>query len=425
MPLIVNPSTLNGIINAPPSKSYAHRALIIAGLCNGSSLITNISLSVDILATIDCLKKLGASIEINENNSVYVKGPINLENKDNIVLDCKESASTMRFLIPIASTFDKNIKFTGEKSLLNRTMRPILECLTEHNCEFKYFKDNSFMIKGPITPGEYSINSSTSSQFLTGLMLALPLLKSKSNIYVKDNLVSSSYVDITIDILKYFGIDIYKKNNHFFCIYGNQEYIPSDYSIEGDFSQSSFFLTAGALNSNIAITGLNPNSKQGDKKIVDILKKVGANIFFKEKILYCCPMSLRPFDFDATNNPDLVPILCVLAYFCSGKSTISNIERLKSKESDRLSAIENFFEAIGGCIQIKDDKIIIMNIENKIKHKIKTFNDHRIAMSISIFGLLAKDPIIIDNHECVKKSYPNFFDEYKKIGGKIDVVDLE
>ncbi len=423
--LLIKPSQLNGTINAPPSKSFTHRALISASICNGKSVISNIYLSEDIKATINCLKKLGAKINFIDNKTIEIIGPINIKNKTDIILDCKESASTMRFLIPLAALFDKPIIFTGNTSLLKRNMKPILECLSKHNASFKYEKDNSFIIQGPIKSGIYKIDSSISSQFISGLLFALPILKEKSTICVKSESVSNPYIDMTIEMLKNFNIKIEQKDYKYFIINKSQKYTPSDIEIEGDFSQASFFLVAGAINSKIAIKGLNKLSKQGDKIIIEILKEVGANIFFKDNILYCSHSNLKPFEFDAKNNPDLVPILSILAHFCYKESSIKNINRLKQKESDRVYAIKSMLENIGSSVKIKDDQIKIINIHNKNNKHIDTFNDHRIAMAASIFGLFATNPITLNNYLCVNKSYPTFFKDYKSIGGKFNVINLE
>lgn len=411
MDIKITPSMLKGDITVPPSKSVAHRLIIAAGLADGESVISNIYISKDIEATIEAMKALGAEIKCFGENGLYkvcIKG-ISAPVKE-AVIDCNESGSTLRFLIPVASALGVNATFIGKGKLPQRPITPYLSEMTENGVKFDYNNTMPFSVSGKLKSGEYKIAGDISSQFITGLLFALSVSDGKSEIVLTSQLQSKPYVDITIDCLNKFGACI-KETPNGYSVGGVKVLKPHSEVVEGDYSQAAFFYTANALGCDISIDGLNESSFQGDKRIVEICKDAMYNSSDKNQ--------LKPFDIDCSDIPDLVPILTVLASFCDGVSHIKNAARLRIKESDRLSAISNALNALGGKVKELDDGLEITGVEFLDGGEIDACNDHRIAMAMAIASIKCKDKLIIKGAECVEKSYPDFFDDFKKLGGKI------
>lgn len=405
----IEPSFLKGTVSAPPSKSVAHRLLICAALSSGTSEISGLSLSKDIIATIDALKSLGAEITV-EGNTALVKG-INSITKS-ATIDCNESGSTLRFLIPIATALGVSTTFLGRGKLPERPITPYLEELTKKGIAFDYNNSMPFSVLGKLKAGTFSLAGNISSQFITGLLFALPLLDGDSEIALTSKLESKPYVDITIDCLSKFGVSITETEQGYY-IKGNQKYSSADIKVEGDYSQAAFLYVANALGSDIEINNLNTSSFQGDKKIIEIVKKIRYN------------NKMKAFDVDGCDIPDIVPILTVLACFCEGTSRIYNVARLRIKESDRLESISSCINKIGGSVTTTEDSLIINGIDSFTGGEVDSFNDHRIAMSMAVCATRCKKPLIIKNASCVEKSWPDFFEQYKKLGGKVNVFDME
>lgn len=409
MDLKITPSLLSGEVTVPPSKSVAHRMIIAAALSNGTSTISNISSSADILATISCMKAFGANIGLN-GNTATISGISSVPNS--AVADCCESGSTLRFLIPVACALGINSEFHGEGKLPQRPITPFLEEFPKHGVSFDFSKAKNgaalpCTVSGKLTSGRFEIDGSISSQFITGLMFALPLLDGNSEIVLKSHLESKPYIDITMGVLRDFGCEVAERENGYF-IKGNSRLTPFSGSVEGDYSQSAFFFVANALGSEIGINGLNERSFQGDKRIIDICREFSKN--------------RAPFEIDCSDIPDLVPILSVLGCFCKGTSRIYNAARLRIKECDRLAAMEDSLNKIGGKITSTEDSLIIDGIEEFCGGEVVCYNDHRIAMSMAIAATRCTSPLIIRGAECVRKSYPDFFDVYRSIGGKADEI---
>lgn len=413
--ITISPSTLKGEVKAPPSKSVAHRLLICAGLAKGTSVISGIQMSKDIRATINALTALGAKIH-RENENIYVKGITNVDK--NPIINCNESGSTLRFLIPVACALGANATFKGEGKLPERPITTYLSELSKNGIVFNYNNTMPFSVSNKLKAGTFLIDGGISSQFITGLLLALPLLDGDSEIIITSKLQSKPYVDITIDCLKKFGIEVIEKDNAY-SIKGNQEFKAAKTEVEGDYSQAAFFFVANAIGNHVKVLGLNEISAQGDKKIVEIIQNIGYNINSVK--------GLKAFQIDASDIPDLVPILTVLATFCDGTSEITNVERLKIKESDRLEAISTCINKIGGSVTAYKDKLIINGVESKklTGGTVDSFNDHRISMAMAIAATRCTEPLTIINASCVEKSYPNFFDDYLKLGGKTNVINME
>ena len=336
MKVIITPNKLKGTVTLPPSKSLLHRAIIASSLAKGKSVITNVSYSKDIEATIDAMAALGAKIEKNDDK-IIIEGSYPKRIKDTI--DCKESGSTLRFLIPIALLDDKPVTFIGHGKLPQRPLDPYFDIFRRAKINYTKGEDNlPLTIEGSLKPSMYLMQGDISSQFITGMLFTLPLMKENSEIYITTEMESTGYIDLTLDVLNQYGIEIENNHYHNFDVKGNQEYIAHDYVVEGDYSQSAFFLVADMLGADIKIKGLNRNSKQGDKKILEDITSFGGNIFYDgECDVYARTNKPCGTQIDLSQSPDLGPALSVLAALSKGRTEFVNAERLRLKECDRIS----------------------------------------------------------------------------------------
>ncbi len=409
MDIVIQPSKLTGEINIPSSKSYAHRALICAALADGVSEIEGISFSKDIEATISAMTALGAEISTDNNGKVIVKGISNTP-KGNVI-DCNESGSTLRFIIPIAAALDAEAEFLGRGRLPERPIDIFTRELGKKGAVFSNSGKLPFVLSGKLQSGTYEIEGNVSSQFVTGLLFALPLLEGDSTIKITSKLESKPYVDITIECLRKFGVEIAEKESEYY-IKGSQRFKPCNLTVEGDYSQAAFFYVANYLGAEIDIKNLNPDSVQGDKKILDIISEM-------------CYNDNNGFHADCSDIPDLVPILAVLGSFGKRESVIFNAQRLRIKESDRLQAISDTLNKLGGNVMVTDDGLIIKPVESLHGGIVDSFGDHRIVMSAAVAALKSNQDIIIKGAEAVEKSYPDFFRDYNNLGGNANVIILE
>ncbi|NLC95957.1 MAG: 3-phosphoshikimate 1-carboxyvinyltransferase [Erysipelotrichaceae bacterium] len=405
----------------PPSKSLAHRSIIAASLSSGTSIISNIDYSVDISTTIACMSQLGA--KMNKNDSfIEIEGVNQFDIKDSTIIDCSESGSTIRFLIPIFSLCGKEIIFTGSKRLMERPQDVYLDIFKKQNLMFEY-KDDGLHIKGPIKSDKYILDGSVSSQFITGLLFTLPLLDKDSYITIQEPFESKSYVDLTIDMLKKFNIYIEVIDDFNFKIKGNQKYISNNISIEGDFSQMSFFSALGLINNDVLIEGLNKNSLQGDKAFLDIVKNMNGKII-EDKVYESTLSDLKGTTIDLKDCPDLGPIVMALATQANGLTHVINAGRLRIKESDRIYAMEVELKKLGCDISSNKSEVFIKGktlIEGGVT--LEGHNDHRIVMALSILSTIANKEVIINGSEAINKSYPNFFNDLRKLG--IEVIEYD
>lgn len=406
---------LKGSIVGIPSKSYAHRALIAAGLSDRTSIIKNVEYSKDILATIDILKSLGIDV-CCEKNSIVVKKKNGY--KDN-TFDCVESGTTLRMMIPVISALGVSGEFIGKGKLPERPIDEYIKIFDKQKIEYEYLKKLPLKINGKLRPDNFLIDCSITSQYLSGLLMALPLLDGDSTIKIVGDFTSKSYSDITLDVLKEFGILIDKKSDTEFYIRGNQKYIAREYTVENDFSQVAFWIVGGTLNGEICIENMNMNSIQGDLEIIEIVNNMGGNVVTKGNKIFVNKSETFGIDIDAENIPDLVPIIAVLAAVSKGKTNIHNISRLKYKESDRGKATMLELNKLGAKINIEDNKMVIDGVDELKPALVYSRNDHRIAMSLAIASLKATDNVAIERFDAVDKSYPNFIEDFKKLGGKI------
>lgn len=407
MDIKIIPNILSGKVSVPPSKSVAHRMIIAAALTDGTSTISNIFPSVDITATMDCMKALGAKISFSGDTAV-IEGIRSVPDK--AVLNCHESGSTLRFLIPVGCALGVNAKFIGSGKLPQRPLTTLLNELPKHGASFVLPNNGEnlpLIVNGKLTGGRFYVDGNVSSQFITGLLFALPLLDGDSEIVLTSPLQSKPYVDITIGVLRDFDCEINETESGYF-VKGNQRFKPFSGAVEGDFSQAAFFYTANTLGSSIEICGLNENSLQGDKRIAEICK--------------CVAVIGSAFELDCSDIPDLVPILSVLGCFCKGKSRITNAARLRIKECDRLAAMEDCLNKIGGKVKSLPDGLEIDGVGSLKGGEVECFNDHRIAMSMAIAATRCENPLILRGAECVSKSFPNFFEVYKSLGGIFEEI---
>ena len=410
---IIKADKLVGELSLPPSKSVLHRYIIAGSLAKGISKIENISFSEDIIATIEAMKKLGAKIEQKENY-LLIDGSDTFKNlNENIEIDCNESGSTLRFLFPLSIVEENKVLFKGRGKLFKRPMTPYFENFEKYKIKHSYIDENAILLEGQLKAGIYEIDGNISSQFITGLLFSLPLLDRESKIIINGKLESSNYIDISLDCLSKFGIKIINNSHQEFVIEGNQSYRAGNYRTEADYSQAAFFLVANAIGSNIKINDLSENSLQGDKKIIDYISEID-NWNSKDTLV-----------LDGSETPDIIPILSLKAAVSGKKIEIVNIERLRIKESDRLKATVEELSKLNFDLIEKKDSILINSRENfKINKNEKivslsAHSDHRIAMMIAIATTCYDGEILLDNLDCVKKSYPNFWEVFLSLGGKI------
>lgn len=402
------PAQPMGTVQIPPSKSMAHRAIICACLAHGRSIISNIEYSNDIKATIQAMQHLGVNITAEANRLIIYGG---LQQYSGKPVDCGESGSTLRFIIPLFSLTGRAVNFIGAKRLFERPQAIYENIFKAQGLAFT--QSEGIAIEGRLQAGTYELDGNVSSQFISGLLFALPLLQGDSVIKVKPPLESLSYIKLTLAALAGFGIEIVSTNSYTYHIRGGQEYRPINYAVEGDYSQFAFMAVLGAINGDISCTGMDMNSLQGDKAVLATLERagVGANNFHVQK------SDLIATDTDLSDCPDLGPILCILAMYSKGKSRIYNAGRLRIKESDRIEAMQQELRKFGVDIETTTDEIIITGKDKYMGGVVVDgHNDHRIVMSLAVAAALCKDGLVIEGAEAVNKSYPSFFDDLARIG---------
>ena len=393
-------------VTAPASKSYLQRAMAIASLTIGTSKIENVTWSNDTIAVKHLIQNLGAYV-VEHNNELIVtsKGLKFLKTHYN----AGESGLALRMFSPVLALNNKEITFSGEGTLTTRPAQIIADALTQLNVKVK--TDDGFLpliIKGKLKSGNIKIDGSLSSQLLSGLLITLPLLNGDSIIDVA-NLKSKPYIDMTLSIMKHFGVEVENHNYKIFKIEGNQHYTPAVYTVEGDWSSGAFFMVLGAVKGAIEVMNLNPDSLQADRAIITALNSAGADTVFKENSVVVTKNRLNAFEFDATHCPDLFPPLVCLASQCKGTSTIKGVSRLIHKESNRAKVLKEVFANIGIKITLDNDYMYVTGSQ-PTGGVINSHNDHRIAMAGALMDKFSNDTIEIINRNAVNKSYPEFFE---------------
>lgn len=405
MHITITPAPLRGRITPPPSKSQAHRVIIGAALAAGESVIANVSRSQDITATLACMENLGAKVCWEQETVVRIEGIGNGTQTKMPTLDCGESGSTLRFLIPIALAVAGGGEFHGRGRLMERPQEPYFEIFREKGIAFSR-ADDTLAISGVLTPGVYRLRGDVSSQFITGLLYALPRLAGDSEIVLTTALESSGYIDMTLDALQTFGVMAFPTETGW-RVPGNQQYTPAKVSIEADYSQAAFFYAAKGMGNPLEFTGMNAGSHQGDRVILPYEAKLD---------------SPGAVTLDVRECPDLVPALAVRAALRDGEVTyITNAARLRIKESDRLASVTQVLGALGADIQEQPEGLVIHGkdiLPGGVT--VDAWNDHRIAMMAAVAATRCKKPVTIMGAECVRKSYPGFWQDYAALGGTLE-----
>ena len=401
MNIKISPSVAQGKVRAPASKSYAHRLLVCAALSQGVSVIENIGTNDDIVATVSCLKEMGAKIDVM-GTTATVEGISFGERKESVSLFCNESGSTLRFLIPLTLLVANEVFFSGAGRLMERPQTVFEELFKAKGC-FLAKEENRLKAGGELKSGVYELRGDVSSQFITGLLFTLPLLSGDSEIRLTTPLQSAPYIDITIDALSHFGVNVERTDTGYF-IKGSQKYVSQNISCEGDWSNSAFLHAFNLVGGSVYVEGLNPDSYQGDKVYRD----------FYEKLNVGTPT------IDISDCPDLGPVLMACAAMKNG-ATLTGTQRLKIKESDRGSAMKQELSKLGVSVEIGEDYIKIPKAQlNAPTEYIDCHNDHRIAMSMAV--LCSVTGGTLKNAQCVNKSYPDFFEDIKNLGITYNII---
>lgn len=409
--LTLSPQKLRGSVTVPPSKSMAHRAVICASLAAGHSTIQNVQLSEDIIATIEGMRSFGAVISYDDQTLTVDGAALGSSQDSSRTIDCNESGSTLRFLIPLATLFAGKTQFIGRGQLGKRPLEPYQELFESQSLHYHQADSEALelTVEGALTPGVYEMRGDISSQFITGMLLTLPLLEGDSVLKITTHLESKGYIDLTLSVLKVFGIVIeYDEKSQVFRIEGRQSYTARSYEVEGDYSQAAFWLSANALGNTLDVTGLDLSSLQGDRAIIAILEVLQSGSVESERVI------------DGAQVPDIIPVVALVAALSKGKTTLTNLERLRIKESDRLAATQKELAALGANIEITGDSLVIEGVSALAGGKeVWSHKDHRMAMMLAIASTVCNEPIHINDSDCVKKSYPDFWEIFQQLGGNI------
>ncbi|MGN0450415.1 MAG: 3-phosphoshikimate 1-carboxyvinyltransferase [Ruminococcus sp.] len=413
------PFTPSGSVTAPPSKSDVHRAIICAALSKGVSTISPVALSNDIKATIGCIEALGAKTHI-ENNVLTVDGTELFSNKT-ATLDCGESGSTLRFFIPVAAVGGVNAAFIGSGRLPQRPIGIFTDFLPNFGVNCETAGGLPLEISGKLQSGTFKIPGNVSSQFITGLLFALPLLENDSDIVLTSPIESVGYINMTIYTMSKFGVEI-ETTDFGWHIKGNQSYKPCSYTTDGDWSQAAFFMVSGAINGSITVNGVNRDSAQGDRKIAEIISQFGAEVLQTDTSVTVKSGKMHAITIDASQIPDLVPVLAVCATFADGTTKIINAQRLRIKESDRLKTTASLINNLGGNVKELSDGLEITGVNKLSGGSADGCNDHRIIMSAAVCAAGLDGEIECSDAFSINKSYPEFFNDYNSIGGRANVL---
>lgn len=397
-------------INIIPSKSFAHRAVILASLCEESPAVTADLDSDDIEATRACVKNL--------------KEGAPLDDKGDIILPCKESGSTLRFLLPVVSALGKSAKLVTEGRLGERPLGPLEKAMADHGATVTHEDGGIIRVSGKLSGGTFRLPGDVSSQFITGILLALPITGG-GKIELTSPLESKGYVDITMEVMSSFGVDVEVSGDTYSVGPGASYHRKDGYIVEGDYSGAAFWIAAGAIgDSPVRVSGLEPDSRQGDRKIIDIAKDFGAKIECDRTKVTTYPSKLKGITVDVSDVPDLAPAIAVFGAAAEGITKIINAGRLRLKESDRIDAIVSALRAAGIGAFDNDDEITVTGAglspgEETVRPlggEIDTRKDHRIVMMAAVLSLMTAGKVTVKDHLSCSKSYPGFFDEMEKAG---------
>jgi len=427
MQLKIEPSKLSGEITAPPSKSYTHRAFMIAALAQGESKIVNPLLSLDTEATIEAVRALGAKV-VREGRIWRVNGTGG-ELKPRVdVIDTKNSGTTIRLMSAIAALSPKPIRLTGDQSILKRPMGQLIEALeklgAKARCEGKGGRP-PVVVGGGLSGGSVEITGSVSSQFISALLIASPYARENVELTITEELRSKPYIEITLELLDAVGANI-KRNRDLteFKIRGGQTFRALDMAIPGDFSSAAFVLGAAALTgSNVKVNNLDVGGVQGDRRIVKFLEEFGADVKTRGKTVEVSATGeLSGIEADCGDNPDLVPVLAVLGSVASGRTRLLNIPHLRFKETDRIRTLATGLKKLGAEVQELPDELKLKGVKQLKGARLSSYNDHRMAMAFAVAGLVARGKTIVSGVESIPVSYPTFVEDMQKLGARIELI---
>ena len=407
--MTVSAAPLRGEVSMLPSKSVMHRALICASLAGGVTELSPLLLSEDIQATLAACQTLLSNIHVGD--SITVTGRHSLP--EQAAVNCRESGSTIRFFLPVAAALGAHVTFTGEGRLPQRPLTPLFELFDQNGFSYMAQGNLPVTLQDKLASGTLRIRGNVSSQFITGLLLALPLL-GDSVLEVTTPLESRPYVDITLDIMKQFGITCSHENYRTFSVSGTY-HSPGKFMCEGDWSNAAFWLVANALGGEISVSNLSPATAQGDSQIIAILKQCGFSVSEQYLVRPARKIGTEKLCIDVSDIPDLVPILAVLGSFCCSEMHLTGAARLRLKESDRLSATAGELNRLGADITELEDGLVIRHVDTLHGGQVSSHNDHRIAMALAIAAQKSTAPIVIDGADAVQKSYPAFWQELERL----------
>ena len=417
---VISPSIIRGTLTPPPSKSAAHRLLIAAALA-GEGRVRGLSLSADMEATLRAVRGLGVSVRLEGDAACFA--PASAPSSPSpLKVDCGESGSTLRFLIPLYAARGIPAVFTGHGRLPERPLGVYADCLPPHGVTLSAASGLPLTVTGRLTGGDFALPGDVSSQFITGLLFALPLCREDSRIRLTTPLESAGYVDMTLQVLRQAGIRVEPLEDGWF-IPGSQTYRPLDTAVESDWSQAAFLLAAGALGGEVTLTGLNPASAQGDREALALFRRFGAAVEEAPGRIVCRKAPLHGIDIDAAQIPDLVPVLAVTAALADGVTHITGAARLRLKESDRLAAVADGVRRLGGRVEEGPDFLTITGDSRLAGGRAEGYNDHRIVMALAVAALGCDAPVTVTDAQSVAKSWPAFFEDYRTIGGTAHVID--
>ena len=419
MNIRIYPSDTGGKIKSIASKSAAHRLLICAAFADGETTVRCDEVNEDILATAECLRALGAAIERKEKS--FCVTPIK-ELRKNAFLNCNESGSTLRFLLPVVCMLGADATFLMAGRLPSRPLSPLWKILEERGIAFEWVRPNMLSCRGRVDENEFSISGSVSSQFISGLLFALAVCGRAGKIKITDKLESEPYVEMTAKALRSFGVGV-EKTEDGYSVDGARLVSCREAVTEGDWSNAAFPLAMGAIGeSPVTVTGLDIRSTQGDRKIIDILSEFGAKTEVGESEVTVSGGKLCGIKIDASQIPDLVPVLATVASVAEGQTVIYNASRLRIKESDRLMSVSEMLTSLGADISESEDGLIINGKPRLSGGVTKSYGDHRIAMSAAVASVVCTGDVIVDNAEAVAKSYPGFWADVAKLGIKAEEI---
>lgn len=434
--MIIKPSNLAGTVRVPSSKSIGHRLLICAGLAAGESQIYGLHMSKDIAATMAALKQLGVEMawvpsSDSEEEAYWRIVGIGTQNTGNwrvvgldeapIRIHCGESGSTLRFMIPVAMGLRSHVQFDGDGRLAERPIDAYFPIINKNGMHMEYTGKLPLTLTGQLDGGRYELSGKVSSQYTTGLLLAAPILPSATTLVIVDDMESQGYIDLTIDCMRQFGVVVNREGYQRFMVAADQSYHGKSVHVEGDYSQAAFWIVAGLIGKEpIGLQGLRSESLQGDLAVLEITARMGGQLEWRSETLWVTPSQTRGTVIDASQCPDLIPVLCVLAALSRGETRVINGQRLRVKESDRILATVTELKKMGADIEETHDGMVIQGKDMLIGGCfVDSWNDHRIVMAAAVASTRCTSSITIDGAEAVAKSYPHFFDDFRLLGGEL------